>query len=189
MDTRTLLTRCRSGDELAWEALVRQHQSRVYGLCFHYLGNREEARDTAQEVFVRVYRHLDDVRDAERFLPWLIRIARNAALDRRRRLGARPKADVSIEGLHDLAADAPPPDAEWESERRRALVHRALAAMSEKGRDVIVLREIEGLSEAETARVLEVPVGTVKSRMTRARIELAKCVRAFTAADPGGSDR
>ncbi len=179
MDTAKLLTRCRQGDELAWEALVRRHQSRVYGLCFHYLGDREEARDIAQEVFVRVYLHLDSVTDPGRFLPWLIRIARNASLDRLRRLRARPSADVPVEELHDLASDAPLPDSVWEGDRRKTLVHRALAVMSEKGRDVIVLREMQGLSEEETARVLKIPVGTVKSRMNRARTELAKHIRAI----------
>jgi RNA polymerase sigma-70 factor (ECF subfamily) len=184
----TLLARCRDGDELAWEALVRRHQARVYGLCYHYLHDREEARDVAQEAFVRVYQRIDSVTDPERFLPWLIRVARNAALDRMRRMGARPRSDTRVEELPDLASGDPTPEARWEADRRRVLVHDALRAMSEKGRDVLVLREMQGLSEEETARILDVPVGTVKSRMNRARVELAKRVRELVGgAASGGS--
>lgn len=177
MTTATLLARCRAGDELAWETLVRRHQARVYGLCTHILGDREEARDVAQEVFVRVYERLDTVIDPERFLPWLIRIARNASLDRRRRIGARPRPDARVEDLAELASKDPGADVRWEGQRRKVLVHDALRAMSEKGRDVLVLREMQGLSEEETASILGIPVGTVKSRMSRARVELAKRVR------------
>ena len=76
-----MLERCRRGDELAWEALVRAHQSRIYGLTFHYLGSSEEARDLTQDVFVRIYKGLDSCTEAAHFVPWTIRITRNACID------------------------------------------------------------------------------------------------------------
>ena len=76
MELETLLERCRSGDELAWEALVRRFQGRVFALAYHYLRDREEARDVAQETFIRIYKSLEGFQDTERFLPWMVRIAR-----------------------------------------------------------------------------------------------------------------
>jgi len=98
LDVGTLIERCRRGDELAWEALVRRYQSRVYSVTLHYLRNDEEARDTAQDVFVRVYRRLDSFHGGEGFLPWLLRLARNAAIDRLRRRAARPPVDDLVVG-------------------------------------------------------------------------------------------
>jgi RNA polymerase sigma-70 factor (ECF subfamily) len=190
IDTATLVARCRRGDELAWEALIRRYQSQVYGLAVHYLGDAEEARDVAQEIFVRVYQHLHTCREADRFLPWMIRIARNACVDRIRSIRARPPAaDLPIEAAVEVEASGPTPDAAWAEDARRRLLHRALQAMTELNREVIVLKEIQGLSLEEIARLLGIPVGTVKSRANRARIELAKHVLALTAeprVEPGG---
>ena len=81
MDLTLLLDRCRRGDELAWEALVREYQGRVYGIAYGYTGDPDDARDLAQDIFIRVYKRLDSCREPDRFLPWLIRLARNAAVD------------------------------------------------------------------------------------------------------------
>ena len=90
MELETLLERCRAGDELAWEALVRRFQGKVFALAYHYLRDREEARDVAQETFIRIYKGLEGFQDSERFLPWMVRIARNCSIDRVRRLKVRP---------------------------------------------------------------------------------------------------
>jgi RNA polymerase sigma-70 factor (ECF subfamily) len=180
MDLEILLQRCRSRDDLAWEALVRLYQGRVYGIAVHYVGSPEEARDVAQEIFVRVYRHLDRCADAEHFLPWLIRIARNACVDHLRRRKARPPAsDVPAEDVM-LASDAPTPEDEWSAASRRQMVHTAIQTLGELSREMILLREIQGLSLDEIARTLDIPIGTVKSRCNRARLELAAKVIALS---------
>jgi RNA polymerase sigma-70 factor (ECF subfamily) len=181
MDLHSLLERCRSGDALAWEALVRTHQSRVYGIALHYTGNGEDARDVAQEIFVKVYRHLDTCDDAELFVPWLIRLSRNACLDHLRRRKARPPAsDVPVEEMTNLPANDADPQERWVMESRKRLLHRALQKMSELNREVILLKEIQGLSLEETAGMLGVPIGTIKSRCSRARLELARKVMELT---------
>lgn len=189
MELQTLLERCQTGDALAWEALVRQYQARVLGLARHYVGNMEEARDVAQEIFIRIYRHLDRCEGADHFLPWMLRIGRNACIDHLRRRKARPPGqDLPIEERYDLASSAPTPEDDWHTDRRKRLVHMALQAMSELNREVLVLREIQGLSIEETAATLNVPLGTVKSRCNRARIELAKKLLAITGGDYESGD-
>lgn len=155
---------------------MRRFQGRVYAVAVHYLRDPEEARDLAQEVFVKVYRKLDAF-TGEGFLPWLLRLARNGAIDRLRRMKARPPAsDVSADDGPELPDPGPGPDEAWLSGRRRRLVHRALAGMSAQNREIILLKEIQGLSVGEVAELLGLPLGTVKSRSSRARLELARRV-------------
>ena len=183
-----LLQRCREGDELAWEALVRRHQARVYAIAHSYAGQAEEARDLAQEIFIRVYRHLGDCQEPERFLAWLIRVARNAGVDHLRRRKARPPAqDLPVEEARRLAAPGPRPDELAAASDRRALVHRALQTLSAINREVIMLKDMQGLALEEIAELLDVPLGTVKSRSNRARLELAQAVLTLGGAEAGGA--
>lgn len=179
MDLGTLVDRCRQGDPLAWEALVRRYQSQVYGLAFHYLRNAEEARDISQEIFIRLYERLHTFH-GETFNSWLMRIARNLCIDRIRRIKARPPAsDVAVEDGPQLPDSGPGPEDAWLSESRKRLVYKALGKMSDKHREVILLKEIQGLDLKEIAELLQAPVGTIKSRCNRARIELARQVLAL----------
>lgn len=174
MSIETLLEQCRAGDELAWEALVRRTQGRVYSLAYHYLRDREEARDVAQEAFVRIYRNLDRYQEGGSFMAWMARITRNCALDRLRRLKVLPAygGDPVDEG--DQHADGEPdPEVATLSRERSALLYRALDRMSEINREMVLLKEIQGLKQSEIAEMLDLPLGTVKARTNRARLELA----------------
>jgi RNA polymerase sigma-70 factor (ECF subfamily) len=180
LDLDLLLDRCRLGDELAWEALVRRYQGRVFAVALHYTRHREEARDTAQEVFVRLYRRLDTVRDSATFLPWLIRLTRNLAIDHLRRLRVRtPETEVAIDQAPEQAAAGPSPEDGSLADDRVGLLHRALARLGAASREIILLKDIQELTLAEIASMLELPLGTVKSRSHRARLELAEAVRAL----------
>jgi len=180
MEQAELLERCRRGDELAWEELVRRHQARVYGIALGYTGSGEEARDVAQEVFIRVWKRLDSCPSPDLFQPWLVRIARNACVDHLRRRKARPPAqDVPADELRTLAATGPDPEEHAADESRRALVYRALQKLSDINREMILLKDVQGLALEEIAQMLNVPLGTVKSRTNRARLELARAVMAL----------
>jgi RNA polymerase sigma-70 factor (ECF subfamily) len=180
METAELLQRCRSGDSLAWEALVRRYQARVYGLALSYVRNPEEARDVAQEIFVRIYRKLSSFNDQETFLPWLLRVGRNVCIDHLRRAKARG-SDVNspIEEEQEWAAPGPTPESEAASGESKRLIHAALGRLSETNREMIILKEIQGLKLEEIASLLALPLGTVKSRSNRARLELARAVLAL----------
>jgi RNA polymerase sigma-70 factor (ECF subfamily) len=181
MELGGLLERCRQGDELAWEALVREHQGRLYGLAYHYVGSGEEARDVVQEVFVRMWRNLDDCTEPQHFVPWTIRIARNACIDHLRRRKARPSGrSVPVEEAMHLAAQGPSPEDTYQADARKRLVHLALQQLSELSREIILLKDIQGLPFEEIGAMLDVPVGTLKSRSNRARLELARKVLALS---------
>jgi RNA polymerase sigma-70 factor (ECF subfamily) len=179
-DVATLVDRCRQGDGLAWEALVRRFQSRVYSVAYHYMRDADEARDAAQDVFVRVYRRLDDYDGTSAFVAWLLRVARNVCIDRLRRRAARPPAsDLVVGESVELSHVGPDPEQLANSADRRALLYRALSGMSAKNREIILLKEIQGLKLEEISEMLDLPIGTVKSRSSRARVELATRVRAL----------
>ena len=159
---------------------MRQFQGRVYAIAYHYAGNREEARDLAQEIFVRLYQTRGRWAKADMFVPWLIRVSRNLCLDHLRRRKARPPAeDIPVDEMHSLAAPGSTPEEEYVARLRKSVVHRALQALGRLSREMILLKEIQGLSLEEIASVLNIPLGTVKSRSNRARIELAQKVLAL----------
>ena len=192
IDDATLVERCRGGDELAWEWLVRRCQGRVYGLAYHYLGSVEDARDAAQEAFVRVYRQLGSF-EGDRFMAWLLRITRNLCIDQLRRRRTRPPAEDLRADDDDTAPRNPAPDPEqaWLTDARRRVVHQALRRLDGANREVILLKDIQGLKVDEIAGMLGLPAGTVKSRAHRARLELARQVVAIdpsygVASRPGG---
>jgi RNA polymerase sigma-70 factor (ECF subfamily) len=174
VDPNELVRRVRRGDDLAWEAFVRMHQARVFGLAYHTLGHAEDARDITQEVFVRVYQHLSRVPAAEGLVPWLVRITRNACIDAQRRRQARPPAwDLPVEDVAGPGAPELGIDEARDAQLRKVRLYQALRTLTELNREIILLKEIHGLSLEEIARTLGVPLGTVKSRASRARLELA----------------
>lgn len=180
MDQAELVRRCQDGDELAWEVLVRQHQSRLCGLAYSYVNNVEEARDLAQDIFVRLYERLASCTDPDRFLAWMIRLARNVCIDHLRRRKVRPPwQDIPAEDLVSLAAAGPDPEQEWTRTSRKELLYRAIRSLSQINGEIILLKDIQGLTLEEIAEILDVPLGTVKSRSSRARVELAKALVAL----------
>lgn len=174
----TLLERCRQGDELAWEAFVRQYQARVYAVACHYMRHSEEARDVAQEIFVRIYERLDSFHGDQAFLPWLLRLSRNVCIDHLRRQKARPRAtDPVDDDAVPIVSHRPTPEEATVAGSARALLYRAMERMNDSDREILMLKEIQGLRVDQIAALLGVPEGTVKSRCNRARLDLAARVR------------
>jgi RNA polymerase sigma-70 factor (ECF subfamily) len=180
LELTTLIARCRAGDELAWEAFVRQLQGRIYALAYSYVGEREDARDLAQEIFIRLFETRDRWADGPEFMPWLIHVARNRSVDfLRRRKVRRPAVAVQEDEGFRLPDRQPDPETRTVVASQRSLLHAALRGLSALSREVIVLRDVHGLSVQHVAATLGVPVGTVKSRASRARAELVARVRAL----------
>ena len=173
-----LVQRCLRGDNSAWEVLVRQHTRRIYNLCYRFTSNGPEAEDLTQEVFLRVYRTLGSYRSAHGgFATWMTAVTRNLLIDHYR----RTRRDRMTDSLEDVM----PKLEEKESAARRpdqtALVgelseqvQRALGKISPDLREAVILRDLQGLEYREIQDVLGVPEGTVKSRINRGRIELAR---------------
>ncbi len=175
-----LLQRCRDGDLEAFDELVARHQNRIYNLCFWRLGDADEAADAAQDTFVRAWKAVAQFRGECAFSTWLHRIALNVTHDAASRRSRAPLAFSSLRppdgeepdfvpDPHD-PADGPEQNAA-RRERRQAVRH-ALAQLPDHFRVVLILFDIEGRSYEEAAALLEVPLGTLKSRLNRARLAL-----------------
>jgi len=166
------------GDKQAFGRLVDLHKRTVHGLCVRILRHPEDARDAAQEAFVRAYAALATFDPSQPFAPWVLRIARNHCLDLARRRGVRP-AEVSLDGDPDDGgprepADPTAPRADDLLERREqeSRVLRAVSALPENYREVVELFHVEHLSYKEIAQAMDVPIGTVMTWLHRARARL-----------------
>jgi RNA polymerase sigma-70 factor (ECF subfamily) len=186
-----LLPPCRAGDETAWRELVTRHTRRVFGLAYRFTGRVDEAEDLTQEVFVKVYQTLGRYREADGpFGAWLTTVARNHAIDHyRRRKEERLRRTHDPAVLESMPAPAEHPVAGLEREERVRLVHSGLRALPPDLRLPLVLCDLQGLPYEEIASALGVPLGTVKSRINRARLELAKRLVARHRALAGGVAR
>lgn len=178
---RALLRRLRRGDERAFGELVRLHQDRVYDLVYRMLGDREEALDLSQEIFVSIHGAVARFRGESRLSTWIFRVAKNHCLNRLKYLGRRERgrsteiSDVPESLLEASVPSRRPDDAVAEGETR-ALVQAAIRELAEDHRLLVVLRDVEGLSYSEIAAITDQPEGTVKSRLHRARAALAEIV-------------
>ena len=178
-----LVERCAAGEETAFTELVAEHQRMVVQLAMNLLGEREESLDLSQEVFLRVFRTIYRFRGQSSLRTWIYRIAVNQARNRHRFWRRRHRADqVSLEQHVASHGDLPSgrsvtPDHVLEQKELGASLQRALDALPFDQRSAIVLREVDGLSYEEIAFSLGVAVGTVKSRLTRARQTLRQVLR------------
>jgi RNA polymerase sigma-70 factor (ECF subfamily) len=178
-DDAALIERCRAGDIAAFEPLVEKYRQRVWRLAYNMLRDREEAWDVAQEAFVRAWQALPNFRGQSAFYTWLFRIVMNVASDRARARAARGRAfgteRIPEEDWDRVLVEQPhesQPDAAAAGSERRAQIEKALAKLSDDHRRIVVLSDIEGLSYKEIADVLDIPMGTVMSRLHNARKRL-----------------
>lgn len=166
MDEAQLIELSRRGETSAYDQLVAGYQDRVYSLAYRVTGNREDAWDAAQEAFLKAYRNLRTFRGSSAFSTWLHRIAVNAALDIVRRRPHQPPVPLEME-LSDSAVEDPGERVVQHDVQQR--IHRAIAGLPVEQRTAIVLRELHGHSYDEIAATLQIPLGTVRSRISRAR--------------------
>jgi RNA polymerase sigma-70 factor (ECF subfamily) len=170
------------GDPRAFGTLVTRHERRIFGLCLRILGNREDAEDATQEAFLAALRKAASFRRAAAFSTWLYRIAVNAATDQARRRGRSRLTTLDPE---DAGVVADPRAADLgESVTAAVAVQTALARVPEEFRVAVVLCDLYRVPYADAAQILEVPVGTVKSRVFRGRAALAACLSGSDDPDP-----
>ncbi len=183
--TGQLVRRCLAGDGVAWEEIVRLHNRGIYNLCYRFTNSADDAQDLTQDVFIRVYRTLAsyDV-DKGAFTTWLTTLARNLLVDHFRRSKQDRITDSIDAGLREeedalslsdrLEDPGPTPDDRLASKETQKLVQQALARLSPDLREAVILRDLQDMDYKEIAQVLRVPEGTVKSRINRGRMELAR---------------
>lgn len=172
----------REGKPGAFDAIVRAHQDRVYSFCVRMLSDREDALDIAQEVFLSAYRNLGGFRGEASLSTWLLRIAANRCMNRIRQRSTRSAREVTsgdAEGHDDSLFQAPGreedrPDRIMEARETGKILEAAIANLDEDSRMLVILSDIEGFSYEELADSVGIPLGTVKSKLHRARMALRK---------------
>jgi RNA polymerase sigma-70 factor (ECF subfamily) len=172
-DDAQLIDEAVGGDSAAFGQLVTRYQDRLYNSLVHVVGSADTAQDVAQDAFVQAYVKLETFERASGFYTWLYRIAFNLAISRLR----REKPAVSVEHAREVLGHEPldraaPPGARLEQEERACQVQAALAALSQEHRAILVLREVDGCAYEQIAEILEMPIGTIRSRLHRARLQL-----------------
>lgn len=170
-----LIRRAQKGDAGAFEALMEPYERRIYALCLRMLGNREDAQDCAQDAMLRIWRAMPTYREQSAFLTWACRIATNACLDLLRKRKIRPS--VSLDGLVESGYtpaddEGQDPQVRAEKSERKAELSQAIQGLPEDMRSALVLRDVQGFSYEEVSDILDTPLGTVKSRINRARAKL-----------------
>ena len=183
--TDRLVRQCMTGDGQAWQQLVVQQNRRIYAICYRFTGNQTDAEDLTQDVFLKVYRNLDSFDTAKgSFQTWITTLARNLLVDhfRRTRLDrASDSLDATYDGDEDgptmgdrLADTRPSAEQHVAGLELKARIQAALKQLSPELREAVILRDLEDMDYKEIAAVLRIPEGTVKSRISRGRGELAR---------------
>ncbi len=180
---RTLLRRLRDRDERAFRELIENHRDRVFNITYRMLGNRAEAEDVAQEVFITVFKTIESFREESKFSTWLYRVTVNHCKNRikylaRRHDRDRDELDETNQATNGAVNGAPvrvaQPDKALASAQMEKLLQEAIAALDDDQRAVVILRDVEDLSIEEICEITGLPDGTVKSRLHRARLVLRK---------------
>jgi len=185
-----LVQRAQRGDLRAFDLLVLKYQGRIGALVSRYIADAGEVEDVTQEAFIKAYRALSKFRGDSAFYTWLYRIAANAAKNHLVAKGRRPGADATIEDAEafddgGLVSEMSSPEAMAMGDEVAAVVEQSLQALPEELRAALTLRELEGLSYDDIAEVLGCPVGTVRSRIFRAREAIDEQVRQQISGDSG----
>ena len=176
-----LIERCLRGDDSAWEDLIKVHTRKVFAICYRFTGSEHESQDLTQEVFLRIFRTLKYFRAGEgSFGVWLTRLTRNLLIDHYRRSRVERASD-SLEDqlpmLEEKTAMSARTDGMLAGREASEMLQAALQKLSPELRETVILRDLEELEYREIASVLNVPEGTVKSRLNRGRAELARVLR------------
>jgi RNA polymerase sigma-70 factor, ECF subfamily len=186
-DDAQLISQALAGQTAAFGQLVQKYQDRLYNTVVHVAGNAEDAKDVVQEAFVQAFLKLESFQGASAFYTWLYRIAFNVAATHRRRRASRHAAEQAAisdgQGANGAAHAGEAASERLESQERCRQVRYAIAQLAEEYRVVLVLREMEGYCYETIAEVLDLPVGTVRSRLHRARMQLREQLKEVLAVE------
>ena len=190
-EIEAIIQRCLQGDQLAWDAIVQQYRRKVFNVAYKFVGRHEEAEDLTQDIFIKIFKSLGTFDRRANFQTWLISVSRNLCIDHYRSVRQeRQTIDYQVDP-NELSpvAHEPGPIAAIEQQDRVLLLREALAALPESLRKAVLMRDIQELTYQEIADKLQLPEGTVKSRINRGRTELARQIRKLRGDDyrPSGT--
>ena len=177
-EEKALVERCRRGEDEAWRELVNRFGQKIYSVAYHFTLKREDAEELAQEIFLKIFENLHRYDGGFPLVAWIVSLSRNLCIDRYRRL-KREKSFrfVSDDAVGPLLTSQDDPAAETLQKERTKLLFSALAEIPEDLAEILVLRDLDGMAYEEIGRALQLPDGTVKSRLFRARAEVARRIR------------
>jgi RNA polymerase sigma-70 factor (ECF subfamily) len=184
-DIEALIQRCLRGDQLAWDAIVKQYWRKVFNVAYKFVGKHDEAEDLAQDIFLKIFKSLDTFDRRANFQTWLISISRNLCIDHYRSVRKeRETIDRDVDATELVpASDGQDQMAALEQRDRVVLLRQALSSLPHSLRTAVLMRDIQELSYQEIAARLRLPEGTVKSRINRGRSELARQIRKLRGED------
>lgn len=174
-----LISRAAAGDGAAFSELMTMHEKRMYAVALRMCANREDAQDCLQDAMLRVYRSIGGFKGQSSFSTWVYRITMNTCLDelRRRKTRSASSLDTMLEGGWSPTDGENGPEKQAVASEQRRVLNRAIADLPEDMRSAIVLRDVQGFSYEEIAEMLEVNIGTIKSRISRGREKLRQILR------------
>ena len=185
-DVDVLIERCLKGDQVAWDQIVRMHWRKVFNLAYKFVGRHDEAEDLTQDIFLKIFKALHTFDRRANFQTWLISISRNLCIDHYRSVRKERETmarDVDSADLMPVSRERGP-HAELEQLDLRQLIRQALAELPPALKEAVVLRDLQEFSYQEIADKLGLPEGTVKSRINRGRLELARQLRRLQSRGP-----
>jgi RNA polymerase sigma-70 factor (ECF subfamily) len=174
MDWRIIVQKCIEGDEIAWEMLVRKYSNRIFNLAYQFCGIYQEAEDITQEIFLKLFKSLNQYDFRKNFEAWLITFAKNYCIDQYRKSKYEKSRRMNFNKLEFIKANNSTPEENFLLKEKLKLIFEGLENLPPGIRMAIILRDIHGMSYEEIAQIMNLPLGTVKSRINRGRIQLAK---------------
>jgi len=181
VDEGWLIKQAQKGDNKAFELLIDEHFKKIYNIAYRLSGNEADASDMTQEVLIKIFRHIGSFSGNSKFSTWVYRVATNTCLDELKKIKRRSTYSLDAEldtGENEVVVqvrdEAPTPDIAAEQKELSAAVGKAIKRLSPDHSAVVILRDIQGMSYEEVAKILNCSVGTVKSRLNRGRAQLKK---------------
>jgi len=187
-DEKALVARCRQGEDEAWRELVDLFGQKIYSVAYHFTLKREDAEELAQEIFLKIFENLHRYDGSFPLTAWIVSLSRNLCIDRyRRRKREKSFRFVTDDAVAPMLRSKDDPAADALKNERTKILFSALAEIPEDLAEILVLRDLDGLAYEEIGLALELPDGTVKSRLFRARTEVARKIRERQETRPGGT--
>lgn len=187
-DEKSLVERCRKGEDEAWRELVDTFGQKIFSVAYHFTLKREDAEELAQEIFLKIFENLHRYDGSFPLVAWIVSLSRNLCIDRyRRRKREKSFRFVSDDAVAPMLRSQDDPAADALKKERTKILFSALAEIPEDLAEILVLRDLDGLAYEEIGQALALPDGTVKSRLFRARTEVAKKIRERQETRSGGT--